>query len=207
MALTNLTADCLDDQEPQRVNNIKLVIKSGASSGTIPDDANIALALDTFPIPKLSGGTIEAGYLNEKRKFAGNPTFDDLTIVYKDLVTTHVAWELVQWRQLVHNNTASPFNGIPVGGIGYAYKNATHGPTIGYKRNGWVIKYGPSGYPIERWDVLGIWPSSLDPGEADMSGEDFIRINMTLTVDKVVYYGPNPEVGDPEVGTPADYQA
>jgi hypothetical protein len=68
-----------------------------------------------------------------------------------------------------------------------------HDPTTGfsgypsdYKKNGFVVQYDVKGEVNRQWNVYGIWPSSFDPGDADQAGEEIVRINMTLTMDKAL---------------------
>ncbi len=83
--------------EPQRVNNAVLHFSD------LPGDEELVLALSSFPLPKKTHGIIEVGYVNEKRKFAGVPTFDDLSVIYKDYVDKNTANILLRWDRLVYN--------------------------------------------------------------------------------------------------------
>ena len=157
----NMTADALGDHDPLRVNNALLEITGVGNVG------ELKLALETFPIPKRALGIIEMGHLNEKRKYAGNPVFEDLSVVYKDLVTLEVKKALDDWWKQHYNATT--------GAIGYA-KN--------YKKDGRVLQYGPDGRGSQEWRLKGVWISNFDPGDAEQMGEDFFRITLTLTIDK-----------------------
>jgi hypothetical protein len=174
MALTSMGAHGFDDNvyEPQRVNNILLYITgldSDAGGGdAMAEDAVLVLALDSAPIPKRSVGIIEAAHLNEKRKFAGNPVYEDVSIVYKNFCTAETTIALEAWWESVSDADA--------GTIGYV---------TDYKKNGYCIAYDSKGEPMDQWNLYGIWPTNFDPGDADMAGEDIVRINMTLAVDKV----------------------
>jgi hypothetical protein len=151
--------------EPQRANNALLHITDVPG---IPDQ-DLVLALASFPIPKVNNGMVEIGYLNEKRKFAGLPTFDDLSVIYHDYVNLDkpVADALLQWRHQVYN----PHTGA----IGLA---AT------YKKSGFVQLFAPDGTLERQYDLLGVWPSGWDPGDVDMMGEEALRLTVTLTIDK-----------------------
>jgi hypothetical protein len=198
--LSDLTADSLNDMEPQRVNNILLHIV-GAPAGTRNDgsstavasgtaaDAELVLALESFPIPKENQGVIEQRHLNESRKFAGNVTFDPISVVYKGHVNSATRSILRAWRKLVYNATN--------GKVGFA--KSSNGGTAGYKRNGYVTEFAPNGTLVRQTDVFGVFPTNFDPGDADQSGEDFTRITVELSIDKW---------NEGTAGTPpADYQA
>lgn len=164
MTLTLLSAEALTNNEPQRVNNYEIVI-----NGVDGYDA-LEIAVESFPVPKSTIGVIELSHANEKAKFAGRPTFDDLTVVYKDLVTLDTRGILMAWYYSVYDPNT--------GKMGYA---------ADYKKSGFVKAYGPDGGELgnhSEFDLLGIWPSAFDPGDADHTGEDYVRISLTLSIDK-----------------------
>jgi hypothetical protein len=190
LPLTDLTADALNAHEPQRQNNMifHVIGLAGVGGDDDPVDDELVLALESFPAPKMNTGVIEMRRFGEARKYAGNTNYDDMSVVYKDLVSAQTKNILWSWRLLVKNPTT--------GVVGTAYTGAA----TGYKRNGYVCMFGPGGALVDQWDCFGIWPSTFDPGDADMTGEDFVRINVTFTIDKVIRAA---VPGTP----PADYQA
>lgn len=152
--------------ELQRANNALMRIV-----GLDGDENNLfQLSLASFPVPKESNGIIEVNYLNEKRKFAGMVTYDDLTVVFNDYVGEDVAGLLTRWRYLVKN----PITGK----IGFK---------ADYAKEGRVTLYGPDGSADREYELQGVWPSGFDGGEIDFATEDGIKINLTLTIDKVIY--------------------
>jgi hypothetical protein len=154
----------LANYEPQRVSNC--IIKFGLGGG---DDDVLEMALSTFPLPKTANGIIEHQHVNEKRKFAGTPTFDDLQVVYKDMVDVNIAQILQKWRYMVYNPET--------GQIGLASQ---------YKKIGTITQFAPNGGFIRQWKLIGAWPSAFDAGDADLSGEDTVNISVTITIDKAV---------------------
>jgi len=147
--------------EPQRINNALLHIAD------LEGDEDLVLALQSFPLPKQTSNIVEIGYVNEKRKFAGVPTFDDLSVIYRDYVDKNVAQMLWRWRKLVYDPQT--------GRIGLKSQ---------YAKNGWVEMFAPNGDFIRRYEMIGCWPSGMDPGDIDLAGDDAIQITMTLTIDK-----------------------
>ena len=158
-----LVADHVGAQhwEPQRVNNALLHISD------LEGDDDLVLALMSFPLPKVTQGIIEVGYVNERRKFAGLPTFDDLSVVYKDYVDKNTADFLLKWRLQVYNP-----------------KTGVIGLKSDYAKTGWVEMFAPNGEFVRNYDIIGCWPSGFDPGDADLAGEDTMNITLTLTIDK-----------------------
>jgi len=166
MPLALLNADHVGEQgfEPQRVNNALMYISGLGGSEDV-----LTLSLNSFPIPKRTIGILEVGYLNDKRKFAGNPVYDDLSVIFKDYVDAETARLLWKWNYLVHNP-----------------ENGKTGLARSYKKQGWVHLLSPEG-SIERiYDLVGIWPSGFDGGDADMMGEDTMNITVTITIDKAI---------------------
>lgn len=161
--------------EPQRTNNALLYIiglnstQQGVGQGTGGKDDVLTLSLDSFPLPKVTNNPLEAGYLNEKRKFAGNPVFDDLPIVLKDFVDIGTAALLQKWRYMVYDPET--------GKIGLA---------ANYKKSGLIKMHGPNGEFDREIELVGCWPSALDMGEIDQMGEDMVKLTMTLTYDKYI---------------------
>lgn len=163
------------DHEPQRGSNALLYIiglntlQQGVGQGTGGKDDILTLSLSSFPLPKVTNNPIEVPYLNEKRKFAGMPVFDDLPVVFKDYVDIGTAALLQKWRYSVYD----PETGF----IGLAAK---------YKKTGLIKMYGPNGQFDREIELVGCWPSALDMGEIDMAAEDAVQLTMTLTYDKYI---------------------
>ena len=152
--------------EPQRANNALLHFSD------LPGDDELVLALASFPLPKVTNGIVEIGHLNEKRKFAGLPTYDDLSVLYKDYVPKGTAAILHAWRRLVYDPET--------GKIGLKAQ---------YAKNGYAELFAPNGEYVRQYDLIGCWPSGFDPGDADLAGEDTINITVTLTIDKAIPVG------------------
>jgi len=154
--------------EPQRVNNA--IIGFDNLPGQAKDEI-IQLSLASFPLPKSANGVIELGYVNEKRKFAGPATFEDIAIVFNDFVDVEVAKKIQAWRYQVYNPQT--------GAIGLART---------YKKTGYITMYAPNGDEAfnREFELIGCWPSNLDHGDIDLAGEDVIKINLTLTIDKAI---------------------
>lgn len=152
------------NHEVQRSSNGLLYLSGLQSFGK--DDV-ITLALSNFALPKVTNNPIEVGYLNETRKFAGRPVFDDLSVVCKDYINVPVARTLQGWRSQVYD---------PVSGrIGMAAQ---------YKKTAVIKLYGPNGGFDREYTLHGCWPQGLDLGEIDMNGDDIVQITMTMTYDK-----------------------
>jgi hypothetical protein len=167
-AILPLTADHIGKQggsyEPQRSNNGRLLIADLPSVGK--DDV-LALSLQGFSVPKIASNVLTIGYLNETRKFAGNPMYEGITVTFHDYVDIDTATILWAWRRLVHN----PLNG-------------TTGLARDYKKTGTIELFAPNGTFVRAYKLQGLWPVSLDPGDINMTSDEPILINCALEVDK-----------------------
>ena len=112
---------------------------------------------------------IEVNYLNEKRKFAGIASFDDLSVIFVDYVDKETAAILQRWFAQTYN--------ADTGQVGMAKD---------YKKEGKVIQYSPDGQIEREYDIQGMWISAIDPGDADMASEDVLRVTCTFTIDKAI---------------------
>lgn len=183
MALDLMTADHLGKQngtyEPQRANNGRLIITGlpGEADGNV-----LVLSLSSFTLPKAASNILEVAYLNERRKFAGTTTYDDLSVVYKDHIDAGTARQLWLWRRLVSDPTT--------GEIGLA---------ANYKKQGWIELYGPNGLNsnIRTIKLQGCWISAMDPGDIDYQNDETMNISCTITIDKFfpVYAGIDDQPG------------
>ena len=147
--------------EPQRANQATLQIVG------LDNDDLITMSVTSWSMPKVSSGIVELAYLNEKRKFTGNPTYEDLSIVVNDYVDQNTASVLWAWRQQVHD---------PVSGLS--------GLAADYKKTGYISLFDPSGQIERQWRLEGLWPQNMDPGEIDYTSEDTMKIHMTIVTDK-----------------------
>jgi len=158
--------------EPQRTNNFRIRV---SPPGNVAANGRELLQFATHSVqfPTENSTEIDIPYGNETRKVAGRVTYPNIALVFKDFVDKKVLEILVAWRKLVYD---------PVTGkIGYAWQ---------YKRNGDCDKFGPDGDQfVRRWRLLGMWPSSLDPGVAGQDNVAQTLINVTFTVDQVRYIG------------------
>jgi hypothetical protein len=152
--------------EPQRVSGALLHV-TGIGNGAV--DTTFTAALKSFPLPKWTNTPQIVGYLNEKRKFAGNPEFDDLSVSFQDYVDLNTAQTLLAWDQLVYDPNAG-----------------TIGLKANYARTGLVQMFAPDGSFTRQYHLIGMWPSSFDHGEIEQGGDDLLAINVGFAIDKAI---------------------
>lgn len=153
--------------EPQRGNHALLTIATLGDQ--FLEGGQVTLALQTFPIPKQSNSVLEHQYLNDTRKVAGRVTHESMSVTYSDFIDVSVAQALMNWRRRVYDPTT--------GRIGLASD---------YKQDGEVILYSPSGAVVTSYSVHGMWPSQLDHGDIDLTGDELIKLTMTIEIDNVI---------------------
>lgn len=168
--IDTLTADHIGQVgggfEPQRANNGLLYIAGLAGN----ENDVITLSLTSFPLPKSNINPIEIMYLNQTRKFAGKPTYDDLSVVFNDYVDQTTKVVLANWFYLAHN----PLTG----------KTAFASQ---YKKNGRMVLYAPDGSGDREWELQGMWISTFDPGDVDMETDDRVRLTCNIVIDKALF--------------------
>ena len=170
MSLAFMNANFLGGQgggfEPQRTNQMRLIITGLDGQSSSKDDV-LVLAINHFPLPKVSSGVVEVGYLNEKRKFPGNPQYQAMQLRFVDYVDKDIAGILWRWRQLVHD---------PVTGKGQL--------AAIFKKTAYVQMFSPDGQIERDYRMEGCWLSDYDHSESDQEGEEVVKIMVTMEIDK-----------------------
>lgn len=152
--------------EPQLSNRFLMEIY-GLASGDLDV---IVLALNNLTPPVISVEPTTIPFGNEERKVAGRATFDDITLNLKDFVDAPVRDAMHRWFEQVYD----PNTGL----MGYARD---------YKKEGSIIMTGPDGESQRVYNLIGIFPTSLNPGSFDMGGAENIEIDMSISIDKMIY--------------------
>ena len=165
MAISDFTADHIGKSdgsfEPQRGNNILLFVNDLAGAETL------TLSLQSFPLPKISLNPVETPFMNQKRKFAGTPTFEDITAIFNDYVDQDTSGILWRWFR-----------------IGHDPKTGKNGLAKDYKKTARAVLYSPEGSIQRDYFMEGLWISNIDPGEGDMSSDEQLKMNITFSCDK-----------------------
>jgi len=175
-----LSADhlCFKEFEPQRRNNFNLIIAGVTNYGN--EHVTKSLNSCSFPVIGVKDEIFNFG--NEKRYAAGTATCSSMTLKLNCLMdtenpslTARGVEELVRWRRAVYN----PETGII-------------GNPLDYKQDCTLEWISPTGNSKRQWLCIGVWPSSLSPGNFDYNNAGVLEVSATLEVDKVIYLG---EVG------------
>ena len=174
MPIDDMSADFLAQGQggfqPQTQNNILLRIHglNSASAGAMGEDI-LTVSLESFPIPKTTLEAMELDFMNEKVKFAGKATVEDMSVVYKDFVDMGTLETLSDW---FYGETYNPLTG-------------KIGLTKNYKKEATVTMYAPDGTHDREFYCKGLWINNFDAGDADQTAGDKKPINITYSIDKV----------------------
>ena len=170
------------EYNPQRRNNFILVIdfgndlpRVGSDEGTT-DPASIItaseaqnqviLTLRECDTPSVSVNDIQVSRGNSVIKFAGKPTFGDMSFTAYDYIGANIKDTLLAWQNQVYNSK-------------YDYT----GNAKSYKKHCQLIQQTPNGTMVRYWDIEGAWPKEVKPDGFDYTSEDQQTVSCTLAID------------------------
>lgn len=153
------------EYQVQRKNHFEIQFENTAES-KVDINSDLTLMVTSFSLPKEETESFEAPYFNQKVKLAGLTSFNDGTLVIKDVLGKDTESIFQGWRKLVYN----PQTGIQ----GYASD---------YKISAIVTEYSPDGTFAREWKLEGCWPSAVDYGDLDMGDGGEKTINVTIKYD------------------------
>jgi hypothetical protein len=156
----------------------------GLSNGADTMAESLAIDLLSASRPHQSLNSAEIARLNEKWKFASNPTWDPITVSFYDFDSGQGSAMQILWRwaQTV-----------------YDVLNGTMGYAATYKVDASLILLGPGQTStqnaattnvqiIEAWDLFGCWPNGLTPGELSYESTDTLKVQMDMVYDYAVLH-------------------
>lgn len=151
------------DFVPQHGNNFLIEI-----AGLSGDDKDlIVLSLMTLALPQEKNNVVLLEYGNEVRKVAGKAVFEDIPLKVRDYVDRETRAALMRWRRQVYDTTT--------GNVGLPSE---------YKKTAEIILQATNGTSLRTVRIIGVWPSALNPGTLDMSTDNPVEIEATLTYDR-----------------------
>jgi len=149
------------------------------SNGAGSDAESLAIDLFSAGRPNLNVNASEdVSRLNEKWKFAHNPTWDNISVEWYDFDSgkssaTQIVWK---WMQTI-----------------YDVLNGTMGYAASYKTDASLILLGPGQTfatnpktnieVIEAWDLFGCFPGNMQTGELSYENNDVLRVTVDLFYD------------------------
>lgn len=157
------------------------VVGGQLSNGASDAAESLAIDLVSASRPTLNVNMGEISRLNEKWKFAQNPTWEPITVAFYDFDSglgsaTQILW---RWMQTV-----------------YDVLNGTMGYAAVYKVDASLILLGPGQTStggtkesstnieiIEAWDLFGCFPNNMSTGELSYESTDALRVTAEIMFD------------------------
>lgn len=183
--------------EPMRNNTFELIvsglgdlIKPGAA--TTEDDIAIdgrdvldgtwaqeviRFAVNKVTIPNFTQSVITVNRGNTQVKFAGTMTYGEGSLEVIDYIGADSKSVLMAWQKLSGDIKSEK--------VGYA---------ANYKKDCYLIEYGPDFKEVRHWEIKGAWVSAVSNDEnSNEGGNDKRTITATLQYDKAILMDPDLE--------------
>lgn len=168
------------EYNPQRKDNFTLIVNgidsllrvgSAADSTEEVDkivggQEQLMLALKSCSTPQVSQGEITINRGASAIKFAGKPTFSDISISAYDYIGSNVKDMLLAWQQLSYNSR-------------YDYV----GSASDYKKDCQLLQLTPDGELVRYWEIKGAWLKDVKPGDFDYGQDDIQTVDATVCYD------------------------
>lgn len=126
-----------------------------------------AFTCESAQRPTWEDNAVEIHYINDIRYVAGKRQWGTFDLVLKDPIAPSEAQKVVQWMRLVHDD--------PTARQGYAEM---------YKKDFSLKMLDGPGNVVEKWNILGAFPVSVDFGDLNYSDDEVATISVTLRPDK-----------------------
>jgi len=163
---------------PYNTNN-GVVGSAQLSNGASDTAESLSIDLLSASRPNLNMNMSEVSRLNEKWKFASNPTWEPISVVFYDFDSgqgsaTQILW---RWMQTI-----------------YDVLNGTMGYAATYKVDASLILLGPGQTSasnvsstnieiIEAWDLFGCFPNNMVTGELSYESTEALRVTCEIQYD------------------------
>jgi len=141
------------------------------------DNKIILMSLESSSLPEIVINTTTLSYNNERRKYPTSAEFPDFELTLRDFVDIPTARIIDKWLYLIYNEYNGAIN-----------------PKIAYRVNTFVCLIDPTGN-LSRYYRMICFPISVNFGNIDGNSSDYVKINVTLAIDKL-YRVPEDELKD-----------
>jgi hypothetical protein len=106
-------------------------------------------------------------YINQKTHYAGKGEWQTFDIVLNDPIAPAASQKVMEWLRLIHDDAT--------GRMGYAAL---------YKKTFSIKILDPAGMVVEKWRIVGAWPSNVTFGELDYASNDVLTAKFTVQPDR-----------------------
>lgn len=120
----------------------------------------------TMARPKKTFAPIEINFINQKRYLAGKGEWQTIAVTLNDPIAPSAAQKVMSWLRLVHDD--------PTGRMGYAEM---------YKKNFSLKMLDGLGNVVEKWTIVGAFPSETDFQGLDYKDNETVTIQVTFRMD------------------------
>lgn len=136
--------------------------------------------------PNISFKEIEVPHLIETIYFAGRPDWKPLKVTLYDVANDNPAWDWVKANYSVYSNN---------GQVSVQYKGSLSNisntlslqTSSNFKRTIKIFMLDGCGNAIEAWTYMNAFPTDVEFGETDMTGNDVMKVNLTLRYDRAYW--------------------
>jgi hypothetical protein len=131
--------------------------------------------------PNISFKEIEVPHLIETIYFAGRPDWKPLKVTLYDVANDNPAWDWVKANYAVNSNNNQ---------VSVQYKGSLTNVGAGgsnFKRTIQIFMLDGCGSAIEAWTYMNAFPTDVEFGETDMTGNDVMKVNLTLRYDRAYW--------------------
>lgn len=171
--LTNLLGDV------RRTNNFIVTISDVTAvispDGTQTDigTSSLELVIQQAFLPSVSLNVLELRHGNDAKKFAGVATWNGGQITIIDVLNKDELQAVLAWFKKTYN-----------------WKTGEIGLASEYKKAGYITEYASDGRYERRWEVEGMWISSLNVGDLDATSGEMKKVTMTIEIDPSTKFAP-----------------
>lgn len=167
----NVYEDQIASWHPQQGNIWELTVPDLVDPG-FGEGSTLVLALSSCALPSEQTEKLTVPYLNTEVYFAGKTTIGEFAAEFNDFADQDTLGKIIWWRKQV-----------------WDAERHRAGLAADYKKVGYLKLYSadlPSPTYTRVWRLLGLWPSSHDPGQAGMENTGQVKVSVTLIADKAL---------------------
>ena len=168
----------IDNYVPLTTNNFEIRIYN--MDGTTPAEFSDLLTLTTDEVGQISEteDAIQVEYGNGIIKFPGKVSYDDVDWTLNCFCEPPVLESLRSWRRQVFDPVTEKM-GLP----------------SQYMRQVYFIKYDGQGNARDVIRCPGTWIRDLKNGDMQQTGNNLVKVGVTLVISKAIYMRPNEFLG------------
>lgn len=119
--------------------------------------------------PSITFADVTIDWINIQRKISGKGSWSDISLTLYDALAPSAAQQVMEWVRL---------------NVDYTTGRANY--TDFYKKDIVLKMLDPVGTVVERWDIIGAWPSDANFGDLDYAAGEPCEVALTLKYDYAI---------------------